>query len=136
MNQNETERGFTSWVQALRDKLLNEDQLAVLQEMVDQGLLRADAREAHPERHVVTRAVGAEAQVDVDTLTLPLVAGDRLVLCSDGLTTALHDADIARLAGAAPTPDALCRALVTQTLMAGAPDNVSVVCIFALGSRR
>ncbi|MFN8445958.1 MAG: hypothetical protein U0175_34525 [Caldilineaceae bacterium] len=37
MNQNETERGFTSWVQALRDKLLNEDQLAVLQEMVDQG---------------------------------------------------------------------------------------------------
>ena len=54
----------------------------------------------------------------------------------DGLTTALHDADIARLAGAAPTPDALCRALVTQTLMAGAPDNVSVVCIFALGSRR
>lgn len=37
MNQNETERGFTSWVQALRDKLLNEEQLAVLQEMVDQG---------------------------------------------------------------------------------------------------
>ena len=82
------------------------------------------------------QALGAEAQVDVDTLTLPLVAGDRLVLCSDGLTTALHDADIARLAGAAPTPDALCRALVTQTLMAGAPDNVSVVCIFALGPRR
>ena len=116
-------------------RLLTRDH-TVVQEMVDQGLLRADAREAHPERHVVTRAVGAEAQVDVDTLTLPLVAGDRLVLCSDGLTTALHDADIARLAGAAPTPDALCRALVTQTLMAGAPDNVSVVCIFALGSRR
>jgi len=37
MNQNETERGFTSWVQALRDKVLNEEQLAVLQEMVDQG---------------------------------------------------------------------------------------------------
>lgn len=37
MNQNETERGFTSWVQALRDNVLNEEQLAVLQEMVDQG---------------------------------------------------------------------------------------------------
>lgn len=115
-------------------RLLTRDH-TVVQEMVDQGLLRDDAREGHPERHVVTRAVGAEPAVRIDTLTLPLVAGDRLILCSDGLTTCLHDPDIARIAAAADDPQALCRALITQTLVAGAPDNVSVVCVFVQGAR-
>ncbi|RCW89005.1 PP2C family protein-serine/threonine phosphatase [Paracoccus lutimaris] len=113
-------------------RLLTRDH-TVVQEMVDQGLLRDEAREAHPERHVVTRAVGAEPSVEVDTLTLPLVAGDRLLLCSDGLTVCLHDADIARIVGGAGEPVDLCRALVTEALVNGAPDNVSVVCIFAQG---
>ena len=106
----------------------------VVQEMVDQGLLRDDAREGHPERHVVTRAVGIEPNVEIDTLTLLLVAGDRLLLCSDGLTACLRDADIARILGGEGEPEGLCRTLITQALMNGAPDNVSVVCVFALGT--
>lgn len=46
MNQNETERGFSSWVQALHDKLLNEEQLALLQEMVDRGKVETLERAA------------------------------------------------------------------------------------------
>lgn len=113
-------------------RLLTRDH-TVVQEMVDSGLLRDDAREEHPERHVVTRAVGIEPAVQIDTLTVAMVAGDRLLLCSDGLTVCLDDADIARIMDTADQPEALSRALVTQALMRGAPDNVSVVCIHAQG---
>ncbi|MFD1343693.1 PP2C family protein-serine/threonine phosphatase [Litorisediminicola beolgyonensis] len=111
-------------------RLLTRDH-TVVQEMVDEGLLRDDARESHPESHVVTRAVGFELDLEVDVVSAPLVAGDRMVLCSDGLTACLGDQDIARQVGTAPDTDALCKSLVTKALERGAPDNVSVVCIFA-----
>lgn len=114
-------------------RLLTHDH-TVVQDMIDQGLLGDDARETHPERHVVTRAVGIEPSVQVDTLTLPIVVGDRLLLCSDGLSVCLQDVDIARIVSGAGEPEDLCRALVTQALLDGAPDNVSVVCVCIVGA--
>lgn len=104
----------------------------VVQDMIDQGLLGVDERERHPERHIVTRAIGAEPDIEVETTIVPLVAGDRLLLCSDGLTACLGDQAIAEHMAAAKAPDAMCDALVVATLEGGAPDNVSVVSVFAV----
>ncbi|SEN18116.1 protein phosphatase [Paracoccus alcaliphilus] len=113
-------------------RLLTRDH-SVVQEMVDQGLLRDEERELHPERHVVTRAVGIDAQVRVDTVSVPVIAGDRMLLCSDGLTTCLPDQEIAAIISDAADPEGLCRALVMRALELGAPDNVSVIGVFASG---
>ncbi|KMK65222.1 PP2C family serine/threonine-protein phosphatase [Puniceibacterium sp. IMCC21224] len=113
-------------------RLLTRDH-TVVQEMVEQGLLRDDDRDHHPESHVVTRAIGCEPDVEIDTTTVPLVPGDRMMLCSDGLTACLTEQDIAGHMRQATTPQVLCNALVVAALEAGAPDNVSVVSVFATG---
>lgn len=104
---------------------------SVVQELVDSGLLRPEQREAHPQRHVVTRAVGAEERVEVDTTIAQLALRDRLMLCSDGLTTCVSEAEIAAIMSRPADPRSMCRALVMRALENGAPDNVSVVSIFA-----
>ena len=111
-------------------RLLTHDH-TVVQDMVDQGLLRETDREGHPESHVVTRAVGFDTEVEVDLVSVPLVPGDRLMLCSDGLTACLGDHQIAHHMAEPVDPDRVCRELVTSTLEAGAPDNVSVICVEA-----
>ncbi|WP_299911700.1 protein phosphatase 2C domain-containing protein [uncultured Paracoccus sp.] len=105
---------------------------SVVQELVDGGLLRPEQRESHPQRHVVTRAVGVGPRVDVDTMTVKLILGDRLMLCSDGLTTCVRDVEIAAIMARPADPRSLCRGLALRALENGAPDNVSVVSIFAL----
>lgn len=111
-------------------RLLTRDH-TVVQDMVDQGLLGDDQREHHPERHVITRAIGVEPEVEIDTTVVPLVTGDRLLLCSDGLTTCLSDQEIAEHILAATTPEEMCDALMIASLKGGAPDNTSVVSVFA-----
>ncbi|WP_299560407.1 protein phosphatase 2C domain-containing protein [uncultured Sulfitobacter sp.] len=110
-------------------RLLTRDH-TVVQDMVDQGLLGDDQRAQHPERHVITRAVGVERAVEIDKTVVPLVAGDKVLLCSDGLTACLGDPEIASHMSAAATPAAMCDALVIAALESGAPDNVSVVSVF------
>lgn len=104
---------------------------SVVQELVDSGLLRDDEREFHPERHVVTRAVGAASHVEVDTSSLQLVLKDRLILCSDGLTACVSEDEIAQIMTRPADPRSLCRSLAMRALDNGAPDNVSVVSVFA-----
>ena len=103
----------------------------VVQNLVDQGLLSDAARETHPEAHVVTRAIGFEAEVEIDSQAVPVVAGDRLLLCSDGLTACMGDQRIGDLLGQGADPQAICTAAVTAAMQAGAPDNVSVIVVFA-----
>lgn len=111
-------------------RLLTRDH-TVVQDMMDQGLLRDADREHHPESHIVTRAIGFEPDVEIDTATVPLVPGDRVLMCSDGLTACLGDQDIAGLMRRNEVPEQMCKALVTAALDAGAPDNVSVVSVCA-----
>ena len=103
----------------------------VVEELVRDGLLAPESAKGHASSNVVTRAVGAEPVVEIDHLSVPLRAGDRLVLCSDGLTACLEDADILKHLTEADDPDAACRFMVAAALDAGAPDNVSVIVIFA-----
>lgn len=100
---------------------------SVVQEMVDAGLLRAEDAEQHPDSNVITRAVGFGEPPAPDWWTLPLRAGDRYIVCSDGLTKELGDAGIARIAAREPGAQDLAERLVGDAVVAGGRDNVTVV---------
>jgi PPM family protein phosphatase len=101
----------------------------VVQDMVERGEMEAGHAAAHPEAHVVTRAVGGADVLEPETARALLRDGDWLLLCSDGLTACLHDGRIAELLGGAASPEEACRALLLAALETGAPDNVSAVAV-------
>lgn len=100
-----------------------------VQELVDAGLLSAQEAALHPQSHIVTRAIG-RARLEFGLLREALVAGDRFLLCSDGLTNMVSDADIAREIAAAP-PRIAAERLQDRVLAAGAVDNVTIVIVAA-----
>jgi len=70
------------------------DDHSLVEELVREGRLTPEQAEAHPQRAIVTRALGVDDPVDVDLYTLDVEAGDRVLLCSDGLTTMVRERDI------------------------------------------
>ncbi len=97
-------------------------------ELVRSGRLTEAEAAVHPHRSVITRALGTDADVEVDTLTVEVTAGDLVLLCSDGLSAMVRDEEIARVlesTGAAPREAA--EALVAAANAAGGEDNVTVV---------
>jgi PPM family protein phosphatase len=97
-------------------------------ELVRSGRLTEDEAAVHPHRSVITRALGTDADVEVDTLTLEVAPGDLVLLCSDGLSAMVRDEEIVRIlesTGAAPR--AAAEALVSAANAAGGEDNVTVV---------
>lgn len=111
-------------------RLLTHDH-TVVQDLVDQGLISATGREVHPEAHVVTRAVGFGDIIEIDTRAVPLVPGDRILMCSDGLTACIGDQEIADTLATGRAPEDICRRFTTAALESGAPDNISVIGVFA-----
>ena len=111
-----------------RLRMLTHDHTLV-QDMVDRGELARDAAEGHPEAHIITRAVGAADEIEVDHSAVPLVTGDRLLLCSDGLPRCVYESVIAQLAAEGPDARTAAEALVRRALDEGAPDNVSVIVV-------
>ncbi|PFG42144.1 protein phosphatase [Isoptericola jiangsuensis] len=104
-----------------------------VQELVDAGeITRAEAL-THPRRHVVTRALGAPETPDADYWFLPVHAGDRLLVCSDGLTGELTDERIAVLLLTQPDPQTAAERLVAEALAAGGRDNITVLVVDATG---
>jgi protein phosphatase len=97
-----------------------------VQMLVDEGRITAEEAERHPQRSLLLRALGA-SEVEPAFQTIKGVPGDRLVLCSDGLSGPVSDADIARTLQTAASPQAAAETLVQQALDAGAPDNVTVL---------
>ncbi len=97
-----------------------------VQELVDHGLITSDEARVHPERNVITRAVGTRMDVNVDLLTLPVEPGDRLLLCSDGLTTVCEDDEIADVVFRFPPCEAVER-LIQMANAAGGYDNITAV---------
>ncbi len=101
---------------------------SVVAELVRAGRLTEEEALEHPYRSAITRALGTEEDVDVDTLTVALQAGDVYLLCSDGLTSMVRDDEIAALVSDhGDDPDALAGALVDAANAAGGDDNVTVV---------
>jgi len=100
-----------------------------VQELVDTGQLSADAARHHPRRNIVTRALGIEPDVQVDSWRLPIVEGDRYILCSDGLVDEVDDDDIADIVATHADPQACADALVERANANGGRDNVTVVIV-------
>ena len=102
---------------------------SVVQELLDRGLLDAAGAKRHPQRHVITRAVGSPETLRPDYWLLPALDGDRLVLCSDGLTGEVEDDRIETILLQHADPQQAADALVTEALDNGGHDNVTVVVI-------
>lgn len=101
---------------------------SLVAEMVAAGELRPEDAPAHPFRSVITRALGMETGVPVDRVRRDLLPGDRILLCSDGLTTMLADGQIAALLAGRAGPEAAA-ALIEAANQAGGFDNISVVLV-------
>lgn len=103
-----------------------------VQELLMGGEITPDEARTHPRRNIVTRALGIEAGVLVDTWTLPAVQGDRFVLCSDGLVDEVEDGEIASVCAAFDDPQAAAERLVELANDHGGRDNVTVVVLDVL----
>ena len=100
---------------------------SLVEEMRRKGQLTEAQAEDHPQRSIITRALGPEPEVEVDLQTVPAQAGDVFLICSDGLTTMLDDEHIARLLARASSMQTAVRALVDEANRAGGRDNITVV---------
>lgn len=107
-----------------------------VQELVDAGLITAERALTHPERHVVTRAVGSDDGCVPDFWVLPMVPGDRLVICSDGLFGDTAPDELEAISATAGPPTAVADLLLAAALRDGARDNVSVVVVDVLADQR
>jgi serine/threonine protein phosphatase PrpC len=105
---------------------LTEDH-SLVADLMRSGRLTPEEAEAHPQRSVITRALGTDPQVDVDTMAVDAEPGDVFLLCSDGLTTMVGDEDILGILAAAPTLDDAAKELVRAANTGGGEDNVTVV---------
>lgn len=95
---------------------------------VRQGIITREQARSHPERNVITRAVGSQDDLYLEADVCEFNSGDRYLLCSDGLTRHLEDHEIGQLMATEP-PKTVCRKLIDLTLERGAKDNVTVVVV-------
>ena len=100
-----------------------------VEEQMRTGLLSPAAAREHPWRNVVTRALSGADPVQPDVCDVTLTAGDRLLLCSDGLSSVLPDEEIDAVLARGATPDAACEDLVRGANDGGGPDNITVIVI-------
>jgi protein phosphatase len=100
---------------------------SLVEEMRRKGQLTAEQAEDHPQRSIITRALGPEPEVEVDLQTVPAQAGDVFLICSDGLTTMLGDEQIGQILLRATSMGAAVRALVDEANRAGGRDNITVI---------
>ena len=98
-----------------------------VQELVTEGLLTIDEARTHPRRNIVTRALGIDAQVSVDTWTIPMFDGDRFMLCSDGLVDEVPLNEITEMMREHTTPQQVAERLVTAAKWHGGRDNITVI---------
>lgn len=139
----ENDKATIHWVGDSRAYLLRGGSLRTLtkdhsfvNELIDAGAISARDAETHPNRHVLTRAVGIRdvAELKIDSVTERLRPGDRLLLCSDGLYGYLPAASLLRVLASAGDAQSAVQQLVESTLReSSAEDNVTAVCLIVGG---
>ena len=100
---------------------------SLVEELLRQGRLTEEEAEEHPQRSIITRALGPEPDVEVDVLAVEAADGDRYLLCSDGLTSMIAEPAIAEIMRSAPDLSSAAEQLVDAALEAGGRDNITVV---------
>jgi protein phosphatase len=113
----------------LRDGRLEQltDDHSLVEELRRQGKLTAEEAHEHPQKSIITRALGPEPVVPVDRQTVPLREGDVFLLCSDGLTSMVDDEDIARVLTGAESLGTAGQQLIAAANDAGGRDNITVI---------
>jgi len=111
-----------------RLRLLTEDHTLVHRMVLEGELTEAEA-EVHPHRSILTRALGVDPDVEVDEITLEVRAGDRLLLCSDGLTGMLPEPRVEEILGAEVEPQRAVDRLIREANDAGGVDNITAIVI-------
>lgn len=114
----------------IRDGQLEQltDDHSLVAELVRSGKLTPEEAETHPQRSVITRALGTEADVDVDTFSVPATPGDLFLLCSDGLTSMVDDMTILdAVERNRPNLQEAAKALVSAANRGGGEDNITVI---------
>jgi PPM family protein phosphatase len=103
---------------------------SLVAELVRSGDLTRDQAAEHPQKNLITRALGADEEVDVDTAILPIEAGDRILLCSDGLSDMVSETGISEILADSPDdPERAARVLLSAALDAGGNDNITIVIV-------
>jgi PPM family protein phosphatase len=101
-------------------------------EMVRRGELTPNEAAVHPHRSVITKALGTDPEVDPDLFQVPFSAGDRLLICSDGLTGMVSDQELQHILLRPEPPEDIASLLVQAALAGGGEDNVTVVVVEAV----
>jgi protein phosphatase len=104
----------------------------LVQALLDQQRITPEQAAVHPQRSIITRAVGPEPEVDVETHTFPLQSGDIVLMCSDGLTSMVDEGKISNIVRTAPNLQIAGRGLIDAANSAGGRDNITVI-LFRLG---
>jgi serine/threonine protein phosphatase PrpC len=105
---------------------------SLVAELERSGQITAEAAEHHPQRSIITRALGPEPDVEVDTYTLAGRDGDLFLICSDGLTSMISDDEVASILTSAKSLDEAANTLVLAANQSGGKDNITVI-LFGLG---
>lgn len=105
-----------------------------VQELVDRGYLTAEQAARHPARNIITRSLGREPMGAVDTWVFPPYAGERLVICSDGLSNELSIEEIEAVVNSLDNAQVAADTLVEQAVAAGGRDNVTAIVIAMPGA--
>jgi protein phosphatase len=102
-----------------------------VQELVDAGSITSEEAAIHPRRHVVTRGLGTGDATEADFWLLPILDGDRILVCSDGLSGELDDEHMSRILTTVAHPQEAVDALIQAALRSGGRDNVTAIVVDA-----
>lgn len=103
------------------------DDHTLVQHLIDEGQITPEEAATHPQRSIITRAIGVSPEVEVDAMSLDLDPGDQVLLCSDGLTGVVSDDDIAGILESEANPDTAIQRLIEHANAAGGPDNITAL---------
>lgn len=106
-------------------KITNDHSLVA--ELVKSGTITEDEAERHPQKNIITRALGIEDTVEVDIETAVINAGDIVILCSDGLSNMLHDEEMQQIVLESQDMESAARNLIDEANKRGGYDNITVV---------
>lgn len=99
---------------------------SLVEELLAQGKIKPEQVRNHPQKNIITRAIGVEASVKCDIFDLKIGSGSRILLCSDGLSNMLTDKEILTISQENPDAEKACALMLETALKRGAPDNVTV----------
>jgi protein phosphatase len=109
---------------------------SIVRLLIDRGEISQDEAAFHPSRGQLTRYVGMAGEALPEVRLLKLCPGDRLLLCSDGLTGMLNEGEIRAILGQDQVPHEVCQRLITAANAAGGLDNITGLVIFAASDTR